>query len=237
MAKITHLEQISYFDKILHELSTPVHGILNLSDVLHSEWKNIDELTRHDCIKNIWDSAQTLADLVNELRTMHDFKSSQIRIDIAEIDIINLVKNSLSQVNYRLDEKGLQSEVISEMNVCMARVDKIWVKQLLVNLLNNAINHTDAGMISVHISIVENDKSKNLHIAVKDQGVGIKEDELALIFEPLQQGSNSSRKIKSSGSGIGLAICKEITEKHYGRIWASNNEDKGATIEFSIPLS
>jgi signal transduction histidine kinase len=231
---ISNLEQTSYFDKVLHELATPINGILNLSDVLHTEWKNLIEDDRQACIKDIWGSAQTLADLINALREMHNFQSSKIRFNFAEMDIISIVENSLSSVSYRMEEKSLQSDLIKKMNVCIATIDKIWFKQLLVNLLNNAINHTETGIISVHVDVVKTGKSNNLHIAVKDQGVGIKEDELEIIFEPLKRGRNSIGKIK--GSGIGLALCKEIIESHRGKIWARNNEYKGATVELSIPL-
>lgn len=165
---------------------------------------------------------------------MHDLQTSKVQFDFVEMDIIGLIEAALLQVNYRIEGKGLQSELIHKMSICIAKVDKVWFKQLLVNLLNNSINHTDTGMISVHVDIVKTGKSKNLHLAVKDQGIGIKEDELEIIFEPLKRGSNSVGKIK--GSGIGLALCKEIVEAHQGKIWARNNEDKGATVEFYIPL-
>ena len=227
--------ELSYIDKVLHELITPIHAILNLSDIVHTEWNNIDNKTKLESIADIHQSANT-NHLVDSLRQMASINNSDIKFSFDKVNLFPVVTEALALVQHKLVGKNLKTELNTKIEDCIVNIDRFWFRQLLINLLNNSIHYSKKGIISVNIDIVTNSNGKNLLIAVQDQGTGIKDDELEMIFQPFKQGSKG--KVKVTGSGIGLAVCKEIVEAHKGKITAKNNsESTGATVEFTIPLT
>lgn len=110
--------------------------------------------------------------------------------------------------------------------------DRNKIHQVMMNLLSNAIKFTDSGrQITIHTTAADD----HILVSLSDEGIGIPEDEIDTVFDKFIQSSKT--KTGAGGTGLGLAICKEIIEGHGGRIWAANNEGRGATFTYTIPLS
>ena len=113
-------------------------------------------------------------------------------------------------------------------------VDKFWLGHLVSNLITNAVNHCNMGVIEISADMFKKGDIDYFQLIVSDEGSGIPENELDSIFLPLIRGSHTMGKM--DGSGIGLAIVREVAEAHGGAVFASNNPRGGASFEFVIPL-
>ena len=109
--------------------------------------------------------------------------------------------------------------------------DKDRIIQVLTNLINNAVKFTEKGSIKIQTVKVDN----NITVLVKDTGIGIKESDIPLLFERFKQ-LDSGMTRKTGGTGLGLSICKDIVEKHNGKIWVESIIDKGSVFCFSLPI-
>ena len=129
--------------------------------------------------------------------------------------------------------RGKQLKVEKNVPLELPRVtaDRTKVKQILLNLLSNAIKFTAQGRIVVGV-VAEPDA---VHVSVADSGIGIREEDLARLFEPFQQLDNPVAR-GAGGTGLGLAISKKFVELHGGRIWAESRENQGSTFHFTLPL-
>jgi len=228
--------KFTYLDKIIHEMNSPIQAIALLSEVMllgkHCQ-TNEDYVKNVECIN---DSVEKLKRIMNLLSTITNLKSDKINIQLEEVDLIALVKQEIKYHQVRnTPNHNLKIDWNNKILSCKAIVDEFWFKQLLANLIMNAINHCGSGLIEIHTKTVKKDGIDHFCLTVSDEGCGIPENELETIFRPLERGSHSIEKM-IPGSGIGLAIAKEIVEAHGGGILAKNNSKVGAVFEVLIPL-
>ena len=229
----TVFNNTSFFSKVSHELKTPVHGIKGLAEYLHNNWKILDEKTKKLCMDDIFESACALEDTIEKLFQLANFSDNNINFHFEKVDLIKVVKAAVERNNLFITDKNSVKLFLDcqakEINI---NIDQFWIKQLVSNLINNALKHSHAKNIKVKINLESNLNSKNLIISVIDDGIGIPSKELDSIFEAFKQGSNINESLK--GSGLGLAICREIVAAHGGEIWARNNETGGTNVSFSL---
>jgi len=194
---------------------------------------------KEDYIRNlecIHDSAEKLVRIVNLLSTITNLKSDKVHIQPHELDLIELVKQETKEYQVR-NKTNFNIRIVLNNKIanCTARVDGFWFKQLLSNLIMNAVNHCEKGLIEVRTDKVKKGEINYFCLSVSDEGCGIPEKELETIFKPMKRGSHSLKN-NIPGSGIGLAIAHEIIEAHGGSIRALNNPKGGATFDVLIPL-
>jgi signal transduction histidine kinase len=227
--------EITYLDKIIHEINGQIHNIGLFAEIMLDSKEALSEIDNKKNLEIIYDSAKSLSKIVSLLSTITYTKSSEIKVELKEQDLIELVKQEIKRYQIR-NKKNPKLEINLNNKVPdgKAAVDGLWFRQLLSNLITNAINHCPEGIIEIAINTVHKDAIKYLSLRIIDEGCGIPEDELEAIFQPLRRGSHSIGKI--SGSGIGLTIAREIAEAHNGSITARNNSKGGATFEVLIPL-
>ena len=225
--------QVSYFSKIGHELKTPIHGIQGLAEYLVNNWDNTNVETQKKCISSILEASQKLMELVSTLSS-EKLEQTAIEFNFAQADIVEITKNAVENFKdvYLLDSKISLDLKVSEDSF-VSDVDKFWYQQLLTNLLVNAYNYSEDGVISVEVRLQKVQQSEYLFISITDQGIGIPELELNSIFTPYSRSSRTNSS--TEGTGLGLSICREIVQAHKGTITAVNNEEAGSTVEFSIP--
>lgn len=194
------------------------------------------EAQNRETLEYINSAATKLGKIVSSLSSITNLKSDNIKIYPEEVDLIDLVKQETKehQIRNRTND-DIKIDWHSKIPSCKAKVDGFWFRQLLANLIMNAINHSEKGVIEIHTDIVKKDEVEHFRLTVSDEGCGIPEDELETIFKPLERGSHSLQK-NIHGSGVGLAIAREVVEAHGGSILARNNEKGGATFEVMIPL-
>jgi two-component system sensor histidine kinase ResE len=227
--------QITYLDKIVHEINGHLHIINFLSEMMLDSKMTFSEEDKKINLQQINDAAGKLARIVGVLSSVSNLKTDKINLKLEEVDLVVLLEKEVKyyQIKIRADS-ALKIEFNNKVQSCKTKVDQVWFGQLIANLIMNAVTHAIKGLIEVTAEIVNQDGAKYFSLAVSDQGAGIPEDELETIFQPLERGTNSIGKVK--GSGIGLAVAREVVEAHKGSVVARNNPKGGAIFEVLLPL-
>jgi signal transduction histidine kinase len=214
---------------VAHELRTPLTSIRCQLEAMQ------DGLTEPvpEAINSIHDEAMQLNRLVEDLQELAQADAAQFRLNLQDVSL----KDQAEQVNRSLKalahERGVAIEVRLPDNLPFVRADAGRLKQILTNLLQNAIEHTPSGGKSTLSATVE---QQWIEVRVGDSGSGIAREHLPHIFERFFR-TDESRSRATGGSGLGLAIVKQLVELHGGRVWAESELGKGTTIRLTLPLA
>jgi signal transduction histidine kinase len=215
-----------FLDNISHEIRIPVHNITNIVSELHDQWKNISSHDKLEMVRMLKQSNSRLLSLCSNLLDLSKLTKGH-GVEIKKYEIITLIEALLSE--YENFAQLISIKVASKRKRFVS-CDKEKTLQVLRNLLDNAIKYGKGSSIEIYVNNKSND---SITFSIADGGVGIPTNELEMIFNPFEQ--SSSTKTKAGGTGLGLAICKKIVECHKGKIWAENNEARGATFFFTLP--
>jgi len=220
----------AFLANMSHEIRTPMNGILGFSQLLRR--REIPDDKKNTFLDQIINNSKQLLTLINDIIDISKIEAGQLDIYESETNLNNLLDETYQlftthkNKNVRLIlEKGLSH---SESNIM---TDSHRVKQVLINLISNALKFTLEGEITFGYYLNEQNE---LNFYVKDTGVGISKKEQKIIFDRFKQAENSKTK-NLSGTGLGLAISKEITEKLNGRIWVESKANSGSCFYFTIP--
>ena len=215
-----------------HELRTPLHGILSFSKF---GWKRAHEATPEKLMNyfvKIYDSGNTLMILLNDLLDLAKLESGKMEFSYRPAPVLRLINTALDEFSSLANEKDLTFEFDPPKFDTVIALDSMKILQVIRNLIGNAIKFT---MDSHKIYISLEKPNESILVAIKDEGVGIPEDEITSIFDKFVQSSETSNG--SGGTGLGLSICREIVVGHQGEIWAERNPDGcGVTFKFKIPM-
>jgi len=215
-----------------HELRTPLNSIIGFSKVLLNRFDG--ELTERQetYIRSVHNSGAHLLQLINGILDFSRIEAGKLEMISEELDLHELIDECVesSMPLARGQQMKLEKNVPLELPPLSG--DRTKVKQILLNLLSNAIKFTAQGRILVSV-VAEPDA---IRVSVADTGIGIREDDLAHLFEPFQQLDNPVAR-SAGGTGLGLAISKKFVELHGGRIWAESRENQGSTFHFTLPLT
>ena len=218
-----------------HEMRTPIHAIGGIANFLENNWDNTNDQTKKQAINNIAKVADTLGELVNSLFDPLRYNSHGIECIFKQENLITATKLAIKQSKAILAiNKKITIKFETALPKCHAEIDIFWFKQLLFNLISNAIKFSEEGNVAIILKEVTKDNQEYFIFSVIDQGIGVNEEELDRIFSPYIKGSRNVLK-NNYGMGLGLSICTAVVLAHNGRITAKNNSDTGATFEFMIP--
>lgn len=223
-----------------HEIRTPMNSILGMTNLaLHTE--NSEE--RNEYLSVVKESGNYLLVLINDILDMSKLEAGQVKIDIIDIDIRQLITNifrtlELLALSKKLTfTKSINSDVPEYIKSAPERL-----RQILINLIGNAIKFTNSGGIELNISMSNGDgyypnsnASEFIQFSVKDTGIGIPADKQEMIFDSFTQADASTFR-KYGGTGLGLTICKQMSRLMQGDIRVISEQGKGSTFEFIIPL-
>jgi signal transduction histidine kinase/CheY-like chemotaxis protein len=216
-----------FISKMSHELRTPLNAILGFSDLLlkKDNLKNSDQ----KALKVIYSSGTFLLTLINDILNISSVESNKISIQEDVVDIQNLLNDTYLLVQNTLEAKSLKLDIKYENNgVKYIKTDDKLLRQILLNLITNAIKYSDSGTISVNVKL----DNHMLLIDVIDEGCGISEEEIKDIFKPFKQVGNAS---SATGSGLGLAIVKQFITMMNGEIAVKSTVNKGSTFSIKVP--
>ena len=212
-----------------HEIRTPMNGIIGMIELLNDE-----SLPPHvlDSIAGIRQSAEGLMVVINDILDFSRIEAGRMALDALEFDLRELMYQSIAIVAPVADAKGLDLTLYVDPKV-PARLygDAARLRQILVNLLGNAVKFTKRGFVSAYASWEE----ERLTVSVVDCGIGIERSQLETIFEPFRQADASVTRT-FGGTGLGLAISSELVRLMEGRMWAASTPGKGSTFTFTLPL-
>jgi signal transduction histidine kinase len=213
-----------------HELRTPLNAIIGFSEVLTERLFGEMNDKQAEYVGDITESGKHLLSLINEILDLSKIEAGRMELDVAEFDIATTIDSTLSLVRERAQRRGITLRCTVGDQVTAIHADERKVKQVLLNLLSNALKFTpEGGAIDVRASATED----QYEIAVTDTGVGIAQDDLEAVFEEFRQVGSASKRIE--GTGLGLAISRKFIELHGGRIWATSQVGAGSTFAFTLP--
>ena len=220
-----------------HELRTPMHAIVSFTQLVK---KRVDDEKSSRFLENIESSAQRLTGLINALLDLSQIESGNMDVSFSRCNLYTITQQCIEHINSLLQDKNLSIEITSDEDI-EADFDEKLIAQVIINLLSNAIKYSPEGD-SIHIKLISVDALEHanfngiVEFVVDDNGMGIPKDELDTVFDRFIQSSNSDTK--AGGTGLGLPICREIINMHYGTIWLESpvhGREKGTSAHFIIP--
>jgi len=219
---------------ISHELRTPLNIILGFSEMMYMSPHIYGDMEwtpplRRD-ISQVYAASQHLLQLVDDVLDLSRLNAEVMPLRKQLCDLNQLVREAVSTARDLVRGRELALETDLDITLPQLYIDETRIREVILNLLNNAIRFTEAGKITVRTWRREQD----VLISVQDTGVGIGEEELERIFDEFYQADALSRQ--HGGTGLGLAISKRFVQMHNGRIWAESELGKGATFYVSLPL-
>ncbi|MDD7363450.1 MAG: DUF4118 domain-containing protein [Peptoniphilus sp.] len=215
---------------ISHDLRTPLSAIMGTSEVIMSMSERDD--ARYKLSEDIYEDAQWLFSLVENILNLTKLQDGVIALDKKLEDVYDVIGVSLSVIEKRMPDRTIEVSVPDEL--LLVPMDESLISQVLVNLLDNAIKHTDPDK-DILLCVNRSDDGRFVEFHVLDRGVGIPEENLEKIFQMFFTTRKESAGYKK-GIGIGLAICKTIIEAHGGVIYAQNRLGGGSALTFTLPL-
>ncbi|NUQ62211.1 MAG: response regulator [Pirellulales bacterium] len=224
-AKSTFLANMS------HEIRSPLNGIIGMTELV-LDTKLTPE--QRDYLKVVQDSGEALLAVINDILDFSKIEAGRLSLDAAAFDLRESLADAVKSLAVRAHEKGLELACRIRPGVpAVAIGDRARLRQVVVNLVGNAIKFTDAGEVLLDVERQSGtDDHVILHFAVSDTGIGIPQDKLAGIFEAFEQVDPSSTR-RFGGTGLGLAISNRLVEMMGGRIWVESVLGEGSTFHFT----
>ncbi len=232
--KAVHADKLKsvFLSNMSHEIRTPLNAIIGFSDLLLN--KNLPETDKNDYISYINTSSKILLQLINDIIDFAKIESGQLKINKTETPVSFVLGEIYSVFSKEIKIKGrnnIELKLAKSDNNLIIITDQLRLKQILTNLISNAIKFTNQGIIEYGYNLKDN---KTLLLYVKDTGIGISKDKLNIIFERFKQVKDTD--IVHEGSGLGLSICKNLVELLGGTIWVESEVNKGSTFYFTLPI-
>ncbi len=214
-----------------HELRTPHNAIIGFSEVLSERMFGEINDKQAEYLADILDSGRHLLSLINDILDLSKIEAGRMELEPTDFDLRAVIENTLILVRERAHRHGIALRRSVDQQVGVIRADERKVKQVLLNLLSNALKFTpEGGQIEVRANV----RDGEVEISVTDTGVGIAQEDQAAVFEEFRQVGPAAKKVE--GTGLGLAISRKFIELHGGRIWLESQLGTGSTFKFTLPL-
>lgn len=220
-----------------HEIRTPLNAIIGFSEILTHSPKIDDENKKHAQI--IEQSAKALLGIINDILDISKIENGNFDINLTQTNIHNIVLNVHELFLHKAQDKNIRLNLFYDATIPSSLLcDGIRLRQVLLNLINNAIKFTpNGGRIDFSVEALDTDSNSfsKVRFSVKDSGIGISKDKIDNIFEPFIQLDNESNK-KYEGTGLGLSICNHIIESFHSKLYVKSELNCGSTFWFDLDL-
>lgn len=228
--KKLELMRKDFVANVSHELKTPITSIKGFAETLLEGGMEDKEITR-EFLGIIYQEGNRMQELIEDLLALSKLEQEDLELHYESFDATELVSDAVLGLQHKAKQKNLSLTLETDQKIVL-EADKPRVKQIILNLLDNAINYTPAeGMITVSVRQIND----YIRFSVSDTGIGIDEESLARIFERFYR-VDKARSRNTGGTGLGLAIVKHIVEVHKGQIDIESEVNKGTTIDVYLPI-
>jgi signal transduction histidine kinase/CheY-like chemotaxis protein len=225
----------AFVAKVSHEFRTPLNMIIGLVDLMvtHPDvyGQGISSAVLED-LQIVHRSCKHLSSMVNDVLALSQAEAGRLALYREWVNLEEIIDGALTVVSPLLTKKGLELRVLVPNGLPEVYCDKTRIRQVILNLVSNAVRFTESGGITVSVAKQDN----HVVLSVADTGPGVSSEDAARIFEPFSQGSSGLWR-DTGGSGLGLSISKQFVELHSGRIWLESELGSGATFAFELPIS
>ena len=233
-AEVGAQAKAEFLASMSHEIRTPMNGVLGMLGLLLKS--KMDDSQRHQA-KIAQASAQSLLTLINDILDFSKIEAGKIELENIEFNLRNELGDFAEAISFKAQEKGVELILdVKDVERTIVVADPGRLRQILTNLVGNAIKFTSVGEVVITVSLdVINEKSAKLHVSVKDSGIGIPKDKIEALFDSFSQVDSSTTR-KYGGTGLGLSIAKQLSELMGGSIYVESEEGVGSTFNFSIDV-
>lgn len=214
-----------------HELRTPLNSIIGYAEVLLD---GVDGELTDDAVEDvtaIYDSGRHLLSIINEVLDLAKIEAGQMQLDLRELSLTDIIHEVVRTGQVLVKDKKVELTLHEDAVVPSVMGDQLRLKQIIWNLVSNAVKFTEKGSVTVHYGCTKDD---NIYVKVVDTGIGIAEEKLPLIFERFSQVDGSSTR-RAGGTGLGLTITQQLVRMHSGEISVDSELGKGSTFTLTLP--
>ena len=221
-----------FLSRISHELRTPLNAVIGFSELTLDEVPGPLNEEQRQCLEDILSGGEHLLALVNEVLDISQIESGKTELNLAYLPLTNVVKWLRKTMVPILKPRKQSLDVATEEGLPPVYADQSKLRQVLLNLVSNAAKFSPDGS-NIRVEAVR--KGNRCQVSVVDSGIGIKEEDQKRIFEPFYR-LDSPFAEGDKGTGLGLAVVKQIVGKHNGQVWVESEYGKGSTFRFTLPI-
>ena len=215
-----------------HELRTPLNAIIGFSELIRRQALGKLNEDQQACITDVVDAGRHLLSLVNDILDLSKVEAGRMELELSDFSLREVIESGLSLHTERADRAGIALGASVVPDDVTIRADERKVRQVVFNLLSNALKFTPPGG---HVDVAARAVNGTVEVAVRDDGPGIDPDDQELIFEEFGQARRGGEQ--QEGTGLGLPLARKFVELHGGRLWVESASGSGSTFRFVLPVS
>lgn len=232
-AQKTMQDKIDFLARMSHEIRTPLNGVIGLT---HLALMAKEESEPWDYLEKIYKSGRHLLQIINDILDFSKSEAGKMEISKIPFALSEVINNMHDLLHVEAVKKGLTLEYIRDPWVPEHLLgDPLRIRQILLNLLSNALKFTNQGKVTLSVKVSNEDGEDCLLFTIQDTGVGMPQEQLKLIFDPFYQADNLDN-LRFSGTGLGLPICRHLTELMGGKISTQSVLGQGSTFKVTLPI-
>lgn len=237
-AEEANLAKSEFLANMSHEIRTPMTSILGFAELLADENWSRDSAKRHDAIDALQRNGRHLLEIIDDILDLSKVEAGQLFVERLPCATREILQEVDELMRARAEAKGLSLEVVCEDAVpALIETDSVRLRQILINLVGNAVKFTDSGEIRLRVRLQDDLAAGAARVCfeVSDTGIGISDEQLAKLFRPFSQADASTAR-RYGGAGLGLTISKRLTELLGGEIMLASQPGQGSVVRVALPV-